>query len=286
GAGADPGQCLIAFQGADLVAVTPDGNLLVESGGTVIVQHPPYVYQEVGGAKKAIRGRYLLKGECQVGFEIGPYDPCQPVVIDPQLIYSTYYGGSGGDEVTAVATDESGNAYIAGLTGSADLSMVNQEQTAFNVNDDEHDAFVAKLNAAGTALVYATYIGGRNDDGANGIAVTATGEACTTGFTLSTDVFSHGFPVHNQFQGPGDPLDLFVPPPRSRVEDAFVTVLTPDGSGLVYSTLLGGKNTSYVNNGDDEGSAIAVDASGKVYVAGSSSSNDFPTKNAFQSSRK
>jgi hypothetical protein len=178
------------------------------------------------------------------------------------LVYSTYLGGSANDDFgLRLAVDAAGNAYVGGQTFSADFPTTpGAFQTAFG---GARDAFVTKLNPTGSALVYSTYLGGSGEDGAVGIAVDAAGNTYVTGFTESAN-----FPTT-----PGAFQTAFGGGP----EDAFVTKLNPVGSGLLYSTYLGG-------SGDDFGGlGIAIDAAGNAYVTGATSSSNFPTTlGAFQ----
>ena len=170
------------------------------------------------------------------------------------LVYSTYLGGIANDSASAVSIDAAGNAYIVGTTFSADFPTTNPFQGAKGA---QQDAFVAKINPTGTAWVYSTYLGGNNVDEGNAIAVDASGSAYVTGYTASTN-----FPLSSPFRGS-----------NTASVDAFVTKLNPAGSALVYSTYLGGSATDY-------GTAIAVDSSGSAYVAGTVTSDDFPVVNA------
>jgi hypothetical protein len=178
-------------------------------------------------------------------------------VIDPVLAYSTYLGGSGSDVTPAIAVDSAGNAYVTGTTNSADFPTANAVQPAI---DGNWDAFVAKINRDGTALVYSTYLGGSDTDGSVSIAVGKAGNALITGTTSSAD-----FPTVNaiqpQFGGAGT--------------DAFVAKINAAGSALVYSTYLGGSNY-------DWGLSVAVGTDGSAYVSGMTNSADFPTLHAIQ----
>ena len=177
------------------------------------------------------------------------------------LVYSTYLGGRGIDEGRGIAVDLSGNAYVTGKTYSTDLLSVNALQSA---NKGNGDAFVAELNSSGS-LVYSTYLGGSGSDQANSIAVDLAGNAYVTGATNSSD-----FAVANAPQGACKSCP--------NVNDAFVAEISAGGSGLVYSTYLGG-------GGDDQGMAVAVDLAGNAYVTGSTLSTDFPTTSgAYQTS--
>jgi uncharacterized protein (TIGR03437 family) len=173
------------------------------------------------------------------------------------LVYSTYLGGNGIDSGSGIAIDAAGNAYVVGTTFAADFPVKNPFQSSKGA---QQDAFVAKINAAGTAWVYATYLGGNNADEGNGIAVDAAGSAYVTGYTASTN-----FPVASPLRGS-----------NAGGVDAFVTKVNPAGSALVYSTYLGGSATDY-------GTAIAVDSSGSAYVTGIVTSDDFPVVNAIDS---
>ncbi|MGA2610109.1 MAG: choice-of-anchor D domain-containing protein [Terriglobia bacterium] len=182
------------------------------------------------------------------------------------LVYSTYLGGSNEDAASGIAVDSSGNAYVTGGTSSTNFPTVNPFQATCGGSwQNCGDAFVAKLNPAGSALVYSTYLGGSGGDGASGIAVDAAGNAYVTGTTDSTN-----FPTANPLQANCDGCA------NNNRRDAFVAKLNPAGSALVYSTYLGG--SSY-----DDGTGIAVDAAGNAYVAGRTYSTDFPTANPLQS---
>ena len=181
------------------------------------------------------------------------------------LVYSTFLGGSGSDGAAGIAVDSAGNAYVTGSTDSTDFPTVNAFQAVFGGN---LDAFVAKLNATGSVLVYSTYLGGGSGGGSSGgsevglgIAVDLAGNAYLTGYTGSTD-FPTVNPLQPVFRGSGD---------------AFVAKINASGTALVYSTYLGGGSVD-----PDVGNGIAVDAAGNAYVTGSTSSADFPTVNAFQ----
>jgi uncharacterized protein (TIGR03437 family) len=174
------------------------------------------------------------------------------------LVYSTYLGGAGPDNCYGIAVDSSGQAYITGGTFSTDFpTTAGAFQTA---NQGGPDAFVAKLNITGSALIYSTYLGGNDNDLGYGIAVDPSGAAFVTGYTLSGN-----FPKLNAYQstrnGPHN--------------DAFIAKLKADGSGLLYSTYLGGSL-------DDQGNGIALDSAGQAYVIGTTLSSDFPTASAFQ----
>ncbi len=181
------------------------------------------------------------------------------------LLFSTYLGGAALDQGNAIALDGTGNTYVTGTTGSDDFpTTAGAFQIIFAGGINALDAFVTKLSAAGSSLVYSTYLGGNLGGGLDagyGIAVDASGNAYVTGQSNSTN-----FPTT-----PGAYRPTFF-----SGAEAFVTKLTPDGSGLVYSTYLGGASF-------DAGNAIAIDSFGNAYVTGTTRSLDFPTTaGAFQ----
>lgn len=205
------------------------------------------------------------------------------------LDYSSYLGGSGGlDEVLGIAVDGAGNAYVTGATESTDFPTVSPYQPA---NRDAEglggtSAFVTKINSAGTALVYSTYLGGSGGgQGVRGelgdaIAVDAAGDAYIAGSTSSTD-----FPTLDAVQETNNAAAI-------GSENAFVSELDPTGSKLLFSTYLGGSGSWGPSSNHppiplgDSASGIAVDGSGGIYIVGTTASSDFPTLNAFQSTNK
>jgi hypothetical protein len=181
--------------------------------------------------------------------------------IDPSgstLIYSTYFGGGGDDVGFGIAVDASGQAYITGKTTSSNFPTTQGAyETAYS---GDTDAFVAKFNATGSALIYSTYLGGTGSDVATGIAIDPSGTAYISGFN-----YAHGFPTT-----PGAYQQSSNGP-----YDAFITKLNPTGSALVFSTYIGG-------TGDDYATGIAIDSLSNVYVVGQTISKDFPMQNALQ----
>jgi hypothetical protein len=256
--GADPKQVRLKFRGVGKLRVDEKGDLLLGSRGEEVRFEKPVVYQEVGGRKTPVEGSYVLASTNQIGFRLGEYDHGKPLVIDPLLVYSSYLGGSGGDQGNSIAVDASGNAYVTGLTDSTNFPTANALQSTNS--SGTYDAFVTKINPAGSALIYSTYLGGNGLDDGTGIAVDASGNVYVTGRTSSTN-FPTAKALQSTLAGEGN---------------AFVTKINPTGSALVYSTYLGGSDY-------DSGNGIALDASGNAYVTGAASSTNFPTTaDAFQ----
>jgi uncharacterized protein (TIGR03437 family) len=309
--GTDPQVIRMSFQGADRVKIDRNGDLVMRAGKSEYRHKRPSIYQEVAGKRVPVSGAWTLRGN-EASFRVGAYDRGKELVIDPPLIYSSYYGGTGLDYAYAVATDSIGNTYVAGGVGSANFGILGQEDafvtkllpngsrlyTTFiggNGTDEARgiavdvqgnvyvtgttgsldfptkgaiqaktggsgDAFVVKLSQVGLP-VYATYLGGNANDSPAGIAIDTAGNAYVVGTTFSTD-----FPTANAFQSA-----------RGAQSDAFVTKINPSGTAWVYSTYLGGDNV-------DQGNGIAVDAAGSAYVTGYTASTNFPLQSAFRGS--
>ena len=269
---ADPRAIGFSVTGARGLELDRAGNLVISTAAGRVRQLRPVVYQRIAGRRRAVAGRYVLKGGGRVGFALGSYDRRRALVIDPVLTYSTYLGGSTGRNVGVVAADASGAAYVGGETSAIDFPTTAFDRTRGGDPSDSFsaDAFVAKLNPAGDALVYSTYLGGNETDAALGIAVDAAGRAYLTGGTNSSD-----FPTTAGAFQPLAPYLLTSPSSSS----AFVSVLKADGSGLVYSSFLGGSTPRDPDSlAFGGGESITVDASGRAYVTGFTTANNFPTK--------
>jgi hypothetical protein len=252
--GADPQPIGFHFTGARSTKTDESGDLVVSSTAGDVLLHRPVAYQQQNGAQQAVDARFVLKADNQVSFELGKYDRSRELVIDPSVsyAYSTYLGGSLEDDGFAIAFDSSGNAYVTGQTDSLDFAGASRASSGiFNV-------FVTELNPGGSATIYTSYIGGTGDDSGNGIAVDANNNVYVGGGTTSP---TGSFPTT-----PG----------------AYQTTLNGSGNGflvkldstgaLKYGTYLGGTGT-------DTALGLALDAAGNAYLAGKTSSSNFPTKN-------
>jgi hypothetical protein len=274
-AGADAHAIALQFEGASGVELDAQGGLVVHTAAGDLVQHAPAVYQDVSGTRREVPGAFRIgapSASCPaaraascllptVSFTVGSYDRSRPLVIDPLVLgYSTYLGGSKDDRAYDVAVDTGGSAYVTGYTNSTNFPTT---PGAFQGTDPGiAPAYVVKLNATGSALVYGTYLGGSNGETGDGIAVDAAGQAYVTGETFSPNFPTTPGAFDQTYHGGGD---------------GYVAKLSADGSALVYGTYLGGFGNP------DSGSGVAVDAAGEAYVSGVTESKDFPTTpGAFQ----
>lgn len=316
--GADVNAIVLDFEGARDVRVDEAGDLVLATAAGEVRQHPPAIYQERGGRREPVDGGYVLRGPRRVGVLLAGYDRREALVIDPTLVYSTYRGdvrrdygnavaidatgaafvaggfnmgdntdtdvfvakfdptgqtllwrtqirGQLSEEAAGIALDSAGNVHITGVTTSGPSSPPGRPeyprtpdalQPAYGGGSS--DAFVSVLGPDGT-LLYSTFLGGSGDDQGAAIALDVTGDAYLTGRTSSTD-----FPLAHPLQAT-----------LAGGYDAWMARMNACKSALVYSSYLGG-------SGDDRGSSLALDASRHAYVAGTTSSPDFPTVSPLQ----
>jgi len=253
--GADPDAIRLNVEGARRVWIDDAGDLIMQIGDRVMRQQKPLAYQELNGVRQVVTARYVKSGR-QIRFRVGDYDRRIPLVIDPVLLYSSYFGGLGTERGTGVAVDGTGSAYITGQTiNSPGLATPGAYQSN---SAGSFDGFVMKISPDGSQRLYTTYLGGSGSDQPFGIAVNTTGNAYVTGVTGSAD-----FPVPNGFDtslGGG--------------VDGFLAKLNDSGTDLLYSTYLGG-------SGLDQ--ALAIDAIGPTAYVTGRTEGDFPvTSNTLQ----
>ena len=281
--GADLSRVRLEYRGVEALAVDDGGDLVVRlRGGGTLTQKRPVVYQVIDGERKDLSGKFKIskrtqssKGRASIGdkhrggkdsegltygFEVASYQRRYPLIIDPTLVFSTYFGGAERDYANGIALDAQGNIYVAGETEAPDIcEVIPCQDGPITEYKNNVDAFLAKLDGSGSNVVYLSYLGGSKADRANAIAVDQDGGAYLTGLTYSTD-----FPTTNA-----------VSDKNSGSYDAFVSKFNGNGH-LEFSTYLGGDD-------GDVGSAIALDRRGNIWVAGGThSSRGFPMTDAIQ----
>jgi uncharacterized repeat protein (TIGR01451 family) len=328
--GADARQIRFRIDGARSMRLDDEGRLRIRTRTGELVQHAPVVYQVKDGVREPVAARFRRFGRREIGFRVASYDRTRPLVIDPKIDFSTYLGGSLGDEAADVALFGNLDVYVVGTTSSLDfrppllmptpggrvraagndifvvklrygpgnLSVVYATYMGGDGNDvgagialesdgkavvvaqtnspniystktfgvlGGVDAWVARLNSAGSGIEYAALLGGDESDEPTGIAVTGARDAYIVGRTQSgnfpTTPASNPPPIGTTLKGP---------------QDAFFTILVADGLSMSYSTYMGGGFS-------DEANGIAIrSVSGDVYIVGTTDSADFPTKNPLQ----
>ena len=253
--GGDPSKIAFHLDGAKSVKLSKDGDLQIQLTSGTITFERPIAYQTEAGTHHHVDAAFVVDSDGIVQFHLGDYNPSETLVIDPVLSYATYLD-SLSDVVAGVATDTAGNTYIAGLTFNTTYPVTSGgfQQQCTSCQNHVPSVFVTKLNAAGTAQVYSTFLGGSQYSQPFGVAVDSSGNAVVTGYTESTD-----FPVKN-------PVSTVTA--GNGGQFAFVSSLSPDGSSLNYSSLMGGAST-YSN-------AVTVDKQGNAYVTGITDAPNFP----------
>jgi len=253
--GTDPSLIHLGFRGAHALDIDSTGDLVIRLAHTSLDQRKPQIYQVVDGTRTPISGGYALDRD-QLSFAIGGFDRTRPLVIDPEVVYSTYLGGSV-DEFSEEqpAVDSSGHVYICGITDSPDFPVTpGVVQPSFA---GEADGFISELTPDGTDVVYSTYLGTSGFDDAVACAVDSSGNLYVLGITDSPD-----FPVTSGV----------VQPSLAGGVDGFIAKLSLGGSQLLYSTYVGGTGDDFTGVDD-----LAVDAAGEVVATGDTYSTDFPT---------
>ena len=261
--GGEPSSIRLAFEGADSLSVDPTGDLVVEISGEQLRHRKPRIYQVAGDRRQSVQGGFVLAGQAEVAFWVGAYDPARTLVIDPVLDYSTYVGGSFGDDNPSLTVDRFGNAFVIAEVFSADFPTTDGVFQPAHQNDSEpedaNDIAIFKLNAIGSALIYSTFLGGSGQElsGCKGaaIAVDGAGNVYVSGRTESADFPTTAGAFDRTLNG---------------AFDTFVAKLDPDGANLLYSTFLGGVD-------EDRDACIAVDEMGYAVVSGETASAGFPT---------
>ncbi|MBI2268809.1 MAG: SBBP repeat-containing protein [Bacteroidetes bacterium] len=242
---ANPNQIKLRWSGAESIHINREGSLVIKTSVNEFTESIPRVYQNINGKIVDVKANYNLTlslpgraGEGLVTFELGTWNPEHALVVDPWV---TYYGGTGGDAGTSIATDASGNVYLGGWTSSvASISSAGFQ----NVKSGGADAFLVKFNGAGARL-WATYYGGTGSDQGKSVAADALGNIYLAGQTTSTTgIASAGF--QNIFGG---------------TFDAFLVKFNSVSGTRLWATYYGGMSGDY-------GQSIATDALGNVYLAG------------------
>ena len=279
--GANPRSIRMRYEGVRRLRVDQNGDLLLETASGSLRHRKPLIFQDRNGKRERVEGRFVVRGRHEVGFEVAPYDGNLPLAIDPVLAYSTFMGGSGIDAVNDAAVDSGGNAYLTGWTDSLNFptqlpienfhpgqtcpySYYSSTMGPITVTPQPpcFDMFVSKLNAAGTALVYSTFIGGSLNDFGYRVRVDASGNAYVAGYSSSTD-----FPTLNAYQSQ-----------LNNSQSGVLLELNSTGQSLIFSTYFGGSGSAY----SDFIYGMTIDTTG-IYLTGTTQDPAFPMVNSLYS---
>lgn len=279
-AGADPGSIELVYQGQDnLTLDAVSGDLIIKTPSREIRDEAPYAYQEINGTRTNVTCSYVIGEESTVTFSLGQYDSTYPLVIDPVMRYSLYFGGEARDQGNSIAVDENGCAYFIGTSWSQHMKFLKGQKSAGSADGGDglsaqglapgsvqpyfgggdKDAFVIKINPDGTDLLYYQVIGGSGTDEGTGLTIDREGFAYIVGGTNSKN-----FPTKNAYRAQ-----------NAGKYDAWMAKIDPSGKDLVFSTYLGGEDNDYAF-------AVAIDNQKNVFLTGQTQSWNFPTVNRYQ----
>ncbi len=257
--GADYSQIQVSYEGIEGLSIDADGSLVIDTSLGTLTDDAPYIYQEIDGRRSEVPGSFELVDADTYRFAVtGTYDPSHSLIIDPDLSWGSYLGGTALEAAERIAVDSENNVVLTGWTESADFRTHNPSDPSLAGGKD---AFVSKVSSSGS-LLWSTYLGGDRDDWGSDVATDGQNNILITGGTESDD-----FPSKNGFD-------------QSReMDDAFVTKLNASGA-IQWSSFLGGK-------GDDSPGGLAVDSAGDILVTGKSRFNTLgydllSTSEAFQ----
>lgn len=312
--GADPGVVAFRVNGGDSLRIEESGDLVVSTSAGDLRQAKPVIYQVIGGAKQAVEGGFALRGDRQVGFQIGDYDHSYPLVIDPTLDYSTFLGGSANDFGFGIAVDSAGMVYVGGQTGStvfprggtgtaADPTPKGAAGSFDTTKSGGTDAFVLKFNPAATttngdattsqgALIWAAFLGGSNNDAGYDVALDASGNVYLAGSTVSGNDDPTTAAIEVPFPSTANAFDRtcgtdaaglcnqpFAGSGLPALPDAFLSKISNDGSTLLYSTFLGGSGEEQNPDEIPYSGFLGLAVKGSsAYLTSLTFSSDFPIR--------
>ncbi|MFZ4546469.1 MAG: SBBP repeat-containing protein, partial [Bacteroidales bacterium] len=255
---------ILKYSGIKSVSINTQGDLVLATNAGDLTERIPEAYQMINGIKKLVKVQYTIKSGKQIGFHVSDYDPAYDLVIDPQLVYCSYIGGTGDDQFFHgnIIKDAQGNIYLAAKTKSTDFPVTpGSYSSAFQ---GLYDIVVFKFNPTATQLLFSTYIGGTDDDCPYGIALSgSSNDVVVAGWTRGSNFpISSGAIYQGTYAGGSC--------------DGFVLKLDNSGSALLFSTYIGSNLEDYIQD-------MIVDASSNIYIAGYSSSNFPTTQGVYQS---
>ena len=271
--GIDPAVIGLAFAGAEGVAVSPEGDLWVDTHAGRMIQAAPVSWQVTPeGAELPVDSRYVERADGTIGFELGDLDDALATVIDPRILWATYLGGASCERVTGLAMDEALYVYGTGMTMGNDMPVT---PGAFDTVDDWRNEGVAfKLSPDGSTLIWCTYFGGDDQDHPEGLALAGgsldpvTSDLVDRSLVIVGSTSSTDFPVTaGTFQ-----------PWKGAGADAFVIRIAPNGDALDWGTYYGDRDV-------DGAWAVDTNGAGEVLVAGETQSVAFWTPGAFQTAK-
>ncbi len=291
-AGADAGQIQLKYEGQEKLSVK-NGNLIIHTSVGEVKELKPYTYQLINGEKKEIPCAYKIQNGETVTYTFPKgYDKSSLMVIDPTVVFATFTGASADNWGYTATYDDSGSFYAGGIVhyivpSNTFPTSVGAFQSIYNggnaANGYECDMVLFKYNATGSAYLYATFLGGSDNEQPHSLIVDSAGNLIVAGRSYSSN-FPTTLGAYDQS--------------HNGQADIVVSKLNANGTQLLGSTFLGGSGNEGVNEnaspfvagtlkhnfGDDARSEVIIDNAGDIYIAASTTSTNFPTQNAYQSS--
>jgi PKD repeat protein len=259
----DPSDITLKYSGIQQITISEKGELVLTTEAGRFTENIPEAYQVIAGKKVLVKVSYIIVNGSEVKFRVNEYNRDYELVIDPQLIYCSYLGGSGNDQIFygKVVTDSQGNIYFTSRTTSLNFPVT--AGSFDNVYNGLYDIVVVKLNPTATQIIFSTYIGGADDDFPYDIEFAGpTNDLVIGGYTRGSN-----FPTTS---------GVYQPNYGGFTCDGFVLKLNNMGNTLLFSTYLGADLEDYVHD-------IEIDGSGNIYAGGYSSSNFPTTPSVYQS---
>ncbi len=263
--GADPNAIRVDPEGAQTTSLDRNGNLVLGTAAGDVQLNRPEAYQEIDGKRRPVKSEFQLLAGNTVRFRVGEYDHSKPLVIDPVLLYAVSIGGSNGNTGLAIDADSAGNAYVTGNTSSVDFPSTAGNFGTLQTNQAQtKTTFVVKLDPTASTLLYSDYIGGSSIEAGTSIAVDSSGDAYVAGLTTSSS-----FPLVSNIGPSAPPATCDISSSGYSCPDAYILKLSPDGSTLLFSSLLGGSQASIAVG-------VKMDSvTGDLLVLGATNSSNF-----------
>ena len=264
--GANPNQIALRFNGIEAVKITADGELALETPAGTILQRRPFAYQQVAGKQLPVEADYLLADNGDIHFLLAAYDTSRQLIIDPVLVYSTYFGSTGNDRVSDMVVNQNDRLIVVGSSDTLDFPAATD--AALIGHSGETDLYVVGLSPAGDTVEFLTFIGPVGDaSNTYPLNPRPTIELCSDGsFAITATTDSSDYPTVSPIQ-----------PSLAGSDDTVIAILNAAGDQLQYSSYLGG-------SARDNPTGITCHPSGAVTVVGTTYSSDFPVVNAYQQS--
>ena len=263
------------YEGAESIELK-DGQLILKTSFGRLIEDAPVAYQTVEGVRVEVKCSFRLNGK-RLGYALGSYDRSRELIIDPNVVFSSYSGSTSDNWGFTATQDPTGNMYLGGIVFNAGFPVSpGAHDTLFSGNSD---VAILKLSPDGQTRLYASYLGGSANDRPYSFLATDNG-LYLIGITGSADFPTSANAFDTTFAG-GPPVQV-IGGNYSGGADMFVSHLSPDGSTLIASTLIGGSGNEGINRflsnayGDESRGEINLDASGRVYVISTAESIDFP----------